>query len=61
MNRALITNVVMAGVRSWDRPDYADAYVESADYDGKPMTEAQLEELNADGDFVNEQAHESTH
>ena len=51
-----ITNVVVANVNFADYPDFTDAYIESAEYDGEEMTEDQLDELNEDGDFVYEQA-----
>jgi len=54
-----ITNVVMGDVHTWDAPDFCDAYIESADIDGRPATEAELDALNADGSLVNEFAHES--
>jgi len=37
-----------------DYPDFCDAYISEADYDGVPMTDEQLEELNEDGAFVHE-------
>ena len=37
-----------------DYPDFCDAFIASADYDGKPMTDEQLDELNEDSDFVYE-------
>ena len=44
----LIDNVVFGGVDPEDYPDFCDAYIESADYDGVEMTEAQLEIVNED-------------
>ena len=38
------------GIDHSDYPDYSDAYVCYAEYDGVPMTEEQLESL--DPDFV---------
>ncbi len=37
-----------------DYPDFADAYIESATYKGREMTEEELEALNDDSDFVYE-------
>jgi hypothetical protein len=51
-----ITNVVVGNVDFADYPDFTDAYIESADYDGEEMTEDQLDEINEDRDFVYEQA-----
>lgn len=61
MNRAEIDNVVLEDVHEWDAPDYCDAYIASADYQGKPMTEEQLEEINEDTDFIYEQIQNSIH
>ncbi len=33
---------------------FSDAFISSAEYKGKLMTEIQLEELNNDGDFLYE-------
>ena len=41
-----ITNVEFEGIDYSDYPDFCDAYIISADLDGVPMTEAQLEALN---------------
>ena len=49
-----ISNIEFDGIDHSDYPDYCDAYIASADYDGVEMTEAQLEEINKDGDFVYE-------
>jgi hypothetical protein len=43
-----ITNVQFEDVDMKDYPDFCDAYIESCDIDGKPATEAQLEEIQAD-------------
>lgn len=48
----MITNVVVAGIHMADAPDFVDAYIESADLDGVPMTEEQLDALSEDYDFV---------
>ena len=47
-------NVAVEDVKTWDYPDFCDAYVISAMYKGKPMTDLELDELNQDGEFVNE-------
>lgn len=46
-----IDNVEMSNVDWSDYPDFVDAYIESADYDGEPMTDNQLDDLNDDYDF----------
>jgi hypothetical protein len=48
----MITNVVVAGIDMADAPDFVDAYIASADLDGVPMTEEQLDALSEDYDFV---------
>jgi len=35
-----------------DYPDFSDAYIISANYDGEPMTDEQLEEANGNHDFI---------
>ncbi len=46
-----ITNIEMDNVNWSDYPDFTDAYIESADYEGVPMTENQLDDLNEDDQF----------
>ncbi len=46
-----INNVEMGNVSWGDYPDFTDAYIESADYDGEPMNDDQLDDLNEDYDF----------
>jgi len=53
-----IDNVVVECVDLYDYPDFCDAYIESCDIDGVPATEEQLELINENGSFVNEQAAE---
>lgn len=50
----LISNIDFDGIDYKDAPDYCDAYIVSADYDGEQMTEEQIEKLNDDRDFVYE-------
>jgi len=49
-----IDNIEMDDVYTWDYPDFCDAFIESADYNGKEMTDKQLEEINNNSDFVYE-------
>lgn len=49
-----ITNISFDGIDLNDYPDFCDAFIDSADYDGQPMTEEQLNELNEDSCFVHE-------
>ena len=54
MNYKLIDNIEVDGIDTTDYPDFCDAFISSADYDGKEMTEEQLDKLNQDSDFVYE-------
>ncbi len=56
-----ITNVVLDGIHHWDYPDYCDAFIDSADYDGKEMTDEQLDDLNEDSDLVFELVWDNLH
>jgi hypothetical protein len=47
-----IDNIEVDGIDHRDYPDYCDAYIVSADYDGEPMTEEEIEILNEDSQFV---------
>ena len=51
MDYKLIDNIEIDGIDTKDYPDFCDAYIVSADYDGVPMTDEQLDEINDDGDF----------
>ncbi len=53
-NYNLISNVSIDGVDFNDHPDYCDAFIDSADYDGKKMTDKQLDDLNEDYELVHE-------
>ena len=47
--------VTVDGIDTQDYPDFVDAYIESADYKGREMTEEELDFLNEDSDFVYEE------
>lgn len=49
-----ISNVEVENIDFLDLPDFCDAYISYAEYDGRPMTEEELEVLNEDRDFVYE-------
>jgi hypothetical protein len=50
------------GVDRRDYPDFSDAYISYATFtDGTELNDAEIEELNSDGDLVNELAHDSLH
>lgn len=52
MNLDKIDNVELENVDIVDYPDFVDAYIISADYNGKEMTENQLDEINENSEFV---------
>ena len=54
MDYKKIDNIEVDGIDTKDYPDFCDAYIVSADYDGKTMTDKQLDEINEDGDFQHE-------
>jgi hypothetical protein len=54
-----ISNVQVGGVDMQDYPDFCDAYIESADYGDREMTDEELDILNEDGEFISINAHES--
>jgi hypothetical protein len=54
-----ISNVQVGGVDMEDYPDFCDAYIESADYGDREMTDDELDILNEDGEFISINAHES--
>ena len=54
MDYKKIDNIEIDGIEPKDYPDFSNAYIVSADYDGVPMTDEQLDELNEDGDFQHE-------
>jgi hypothetical protein len=54
MDYKLIDNIEVEGIDTKDYPDFCDAFISSADYDGVEMTDEQLDELNEDSDFVYE-------
>jgi hypothetical protein len=55
---SLIDNVVINGIDYSDYPDFCDAYIADADYNGEPMSEEMIEVLNYDyTDFILEQVY----
>ena len=55
MDYKKINDIEVDGIDTADYPDYCDAYIAYATYDGKSMSDEQLDELNQDSDFVYEQ------
>jgi len=55
-----IDNMEFEGIDFKDYPDFVDAFLVAADYDGKEMTEEQIDYINDEHyDFVNEQVYDS--
>ena len=54
LDYAKISGVEVDGIDTADYPDFCDAFIAYAEYDGKEMTDEQLDALNEDGDFVYE-------
>ena len=62
INLNLIDNVVIAGIDYKDYPDFCDAYIGEADYDGRSMTDEELEVLHDEySDWVYERVFDWIH
>lgn len=48
----LIENIVWDGIDHSDYPDYCDAYITEATYNGVPMDPDGIDLINEDRDFV---------
>lgn len=55
MDITKINNIEFDGIDYKDAPDFCDAFIISADYNGKEMTNEQLSNINENSDFVHEQ------
>ena len=54
MNYDLISNIEIDGIDTRDYPDFCDAYIVYAEYDGEAMSDAQIDILNEDSNFVHD-------
>ena len=54
MDYKKIDNIEVEGIETTDYPDFCDAFISYADYNGVEMTEEQLDEINENSDFVYE-------
>lgn len=52
LNYDLIDDVEIDGIDHRDAPDFVDAFICSADYGDRPMTDDELDVLNEDSDYV---------
>ncbi len=50
----LFTDVAFEGIDHRDYPDYCDAFIASAEYNGRELSDEELDELNDDSDLVYE-------
>jgi hypothetical protein len=61
MDYSLITNIEFDGIDHSDYPDYCDAYIVRALYNGFEMSIEMLDELNEDRDYVYDRLMEYLH
>mgnify|MGYP003965868655 FL=1 len=54
LDYAKISDVEVDGIDTRDYPDFCDAFISYAEYDGREMTDEELDTLNEDSDFVYE-------
>lgn len=52
LDYSLIEDIQLDGIDMRDYPDFCDAFVCAATYDGREMTDEELDELNEDSEFV---------
>ena len=52
LNYDAIDSITFDGIDHNDYPDYCDAYIDGAYYEGREMTQEELDVLNEDRDFV---------
>ena len=58
MDLSKVDNIEFGPIDHNDYPDYADAEIMSADYNGKEMSESQLNHINEQTEFVHEKLFE---
>jgi hypothetical protein len=54
MDLSKIDNIKFEDIDHSDYPDFCDTFIASADIDGRPMTEDELNELNENTLFIHE-------
>ena len=54
MDTTKIDNIEFSDVYPSDAPDFCDAYISAAAYEGRTMTDKELDKLNENRDFVYE-------
>jgi hypothetical protein len=58
MDYSKIKIISLEGLDHSDFPRYCDAFIAEATYDGKPMTEDELDEVNSNLDFLQSAIHD---
>jgi hypothetical protein len=53
-----IEDAQVDNIKTWDAPDFVDAFIVSATYMGRDMTDEELEVLNEDGDYIHEKVYD---
>lgn len=54
MNLENIQNIEMDGIDTTDYPDFCDAFIVSADYEGRKLTDKEIDALNENSCFIYE-------
>jgi len=54
LDYSLIEDIQLDGIDHRDAPDFCDAFIVSASYNGREMTQEELDILNEDTSFVYE-------
>ena len=47
-----LDHIIVEGINTNDYPDFCDAFIASAEHEGRLLTDDELDELNKDSDFV---------
>ena len=55
LDLAKLSEVEVEGINVSDYPDFCDSYISSASYEGRELTEEELDKLNENGEYVLEQ------
>ncbi len=54
IDKTKVDNIEMEDIDHADAPDFCNAFIASADINGRPMTDRELDILNDDSEFVYE-------
>ena len=49
-----LADLEIDGLNSWDHPDYCDAFIATGLYEGRDLTDDELDQLNEDAELVAE-------